>query len=118
MHKTESLRDCQQSTSLAGRVNVTRKQAFEALLTFEMDFEGPHFMELSEGARDLIKSLLQVCIGSATVWYRDVHLISRSEHLHATSDCNPAVCCRKTRPSGPRRQKPSSTIGSRCVETS
>ena len=44
----------------AGRVNVTRKQAFEALLTFEMDFEGPHFTELSEGAQDLIKSLLQV----------------------------------------------------------
>jgi hypothetical protein len=44
----------------AGRVNVTRKQAFEALLTFEMDFEGPHFTELSEGAQDLIRSLLQV----------------------------------------------------------
>lgn len=41
-------------------MNVTRKQAFEALLTFEMDFEGPHFTELSEGAQDLIKSLLQV----------------------------------------------------------
>jgi hypothetical protein len=44
----------------AGRVNVTRKQAFEALLTFEMDFDGPHFTGLSEGAQDLIRSLLQV----------------------------------------------------------
>ena len=41
-------------------MNVTRKQAFEALLTFKMDFEGSHFTQLSEGAKDLIRSLLQV----------------------------------------------------------
>ena len=46
-------------------MNVTRKQAFEALLTFEMDFEGQHFTELSEGAQDLIRSLLQVNLRTA-----------------------------------------------------
>jgi calcium-dependent protein kinase len=43
----------------SGRVNVSRRQAFEALLTFEMDFHGPHFTELSDGAQEFIKSLLQ-----------------------------------------------------------
>ncbi len=40
---------------------MSRRQAFEALLTFEMDFHGEHFTELSEGAQEFIKSLLQAC---------------------------------------------------------
>jgi hypothetical protein len=60
-------------------VNVTRKQAFEALLTFEMDFEGPHFTELSEGAQDLIKSLLQV--------------IDRTCHVRKSFEDAPAHVC-------------------------
>lgn len=57
-----AVRECHETSLIAaGRVSVTRKQAFEALLTFEMDFDGSHFTELSEGARDLITSLLQVC---------------------------------------------------------
>ena len=43
---------------MAGRVNVTRRQAFEALLGFQMDFHSPHFTGLSAGAQEFVRLLL------------------------------------------------------------
>jgi len=43
----------------SGRANITRKQAFEALLGYHLDFESDHFTSLSDGAQDFIRKLLQ-----------------------------------------------------------
>lgn len=44
---------------VAGRVNITRRQAFEALLGYHIDLESEHFRALSDGAQDFLKMLLE-----------------------------------------------------------
>lgn len=43
----------------SGRVNITRRQAFEALLGYHIDLESQYFCALSDGAQEFIRMLLQ-----------------------------------------------------------
>lgn len=43
----------------SGRVNITRRQAFEALLGYHIDLESEHFLALSDGAQEFLKMLLE-----------------------------------------------------------
>lgn len=81
---------------------MSRRQAFEALLTFEMDFQGEHFTELSEGAQEFIKSLLQAsdiccpCLLFTTMRSSFACEKFAASELHAVADPHtrlPSVLC-------------------------